>query len=359
MVSKNNKKVVCAMSGGVDSSVAAALLKKEGYKVVGVFMRMHNFSNPEDAKKTAKKLGIDFKIIDTRKEFKKRVIDYFIKEYVRGRTPNPCVECNRWIKFNFLIEEMLKQKADFVATGHYTRLCREFSISNSQFSNKLLTARDKTKDQSYFLWTLNQKQLSKILFPVGDYTKNEIKKIAKDLDLPAHKSKESQEICFINTNLHEFLRKRINTNKGLIITKDGKKVGEHEGLAFYTIGQRKGIGIGGIGPFYVIDKNYKKNELIVAQGDFNKALFKKEMLVKKINWINETNLPADRQGLPLKCKVKIRYLHPAMPATINEQQTMNNEQLKVFFNKKQRAITPGQSAVFYRGNEVLGGGIIC
>jgi len=355
---KKNKKVVVAMSGGIDSSVVAALLKKEGYDVVGLFMRMHNFSKPDDAKKTSEKLGIDFKIIDARKEFKKRVIDYFVNEYKKGRTPNPCVECNRWIKFNFLIKELIKQKADHIATGHYARInenskCKTQNDKSKCKNYKLITAEDKNKDQSYFLWTLNQKQLAKILFPIGDYTKTKIKKIAKDLKLPTYKNKESQEICFIkDVDLYKFLNSKIKTKKGDIITINGKKVGKHKGLHLYTIGQRKGIRIGGIGPFYVVDKNYKKNELIVAQSDFNEALFKKEMMVENINWINKINLPT-------KCKVKIRYLHPAVPCRVmNYESRIMNHEYKVVFDKKQRAITPGQSAVFYLKDEVLGGGII-
>jgi tRNA-specific 2-thiouridylase len=350
-------KVIVAMSGGVDSSLAAALLKNRGYDVSGVFMRMHNKSNPKDAKIIAKKLGIRFKILNVQKEFKKKVVDYFISEYKKGRTPNPCVMCNKYIKFKFLIDKMLELKADFVATGHYAR------IRNS----KLLVACDKTKDQSYFLWQLTQKQLAKIIFPIGDYTKIQVREMAKRFKLPVYNKKDSQEICFVN-DLGNFLKKYIKVKPGPIITTDGKKVGEHDGLAFYTIGQRKGIEIGlprlaeasrreagGIGPFYVVEKDFKKNALIVAQGDFDKALFKKEMVVKNVNWINKPNLPAGRQEFPFRCKVKIRYGHKAVSAKISKLQTTK---YKVLFNAPQRAITPGQSAVFYKGNELFGGGII-
>ena len=355
-----NKKVICAMSGGVDSSVAAALLKKQGYDVIGLFLNMHQNFNSEDAEKVAKKLNIPLKILDVRKEFKKRVVDYLIREYKEGKTPNPCVECNRWIKFKFLMEKAMALKADFIATGHYARLRREFPISNFQFPIKLLKAKDKHKDQSYFLWTLTQDWLRRILFPIGDYTKKEVKEMAKKWGLPIFGKRESQEICFVNTNLHKFLETRIHTKKGSIITVKGEKVGEHEGLAFYTIGQRKGIGVGGIGPFYVVDKDFKNNTLIVAKSEYAPELYKKEMLVEKVNWTRlDSQRPAlaqradARQGF--RCRVKIRYLHSAVPATIFKIQ---NSRFKIKFDKKQRAITPGQSAVFYKRSEILGGGVI-
>lgn len=373
---KRKPKVIAAMSGGVDSSVAAAILKKNGYDVVGVFMKFWSQSGKirenlccsaeakADAQKIAAKLEIPFYVLDVRKEFKEKVVDYLIDEYKNGRTPNPCVECNRHIKFGFLIKKMMELKADYIATGHYARISgklqapRNKSQTNPkyQISNyKLLVAKDKIKDQSYFLWTLTQDQLKRTLFPVGDYTKKEIREMAKKWNLPVYKKKESQEICFIpDSDINKFLKKRIGIKKGLIITVDSKKVGEHEGLAYYTIGQRKGIKIGGIGPFYVVDKDFKKNVLIVAQGDFDDALFKKEMMVKGVNWINKVKLP-------LRCKVKIRYLTPAVSCTVFKIQSSKlnqNSKFKIRFAKPQRAITPGQSAVFYKGNEVLGGGII-
>ena len=323
------------MSGGVDSSIAAAILKRKGYEVIGLFLDMHKNCSSKDAKKVANKLNIPLRILDIRKEFKKRVVDYFVEEYKKGRTPNPCVECNRWIKFKFLLEKALTLKADYITTGHYTRI-RDGS---------LLAAKDKQKDQGYFLWTLTQKQLKKTLFPIGDYTKKEVRKMAKRWDLLVFEKRESQEVCFIDTNLCEFLRKRIGPNKGSIITVKGEEVGKHEGLAFYTIGQRKGIKIGGIGPFYVVDKDFKNNALIVAKSEYAPELYKKEMIIEKVNWVS-----GKKPKLPLQCKVKIRYLHPTTLATIRDN--------KVIFDKKQRAVTPGQSAVFYKQNKVLGGGII-
>lgn len=360
------------MSGGVDSSVATALLKKQGYDVIGVFMRfwypetsqINPDQNPNlyrnenrccsaeawsDAQRVASQLKIPFYTLNVEKEFKKRVVDYFIEEYRKGRTPNPCVECNRWIKFRFLIEKALTLGADYVATGHYARLRRETPNPKSEIL-KLLTAKDKQKDQSYFLWTLTQDQLKRILFPVGNYTKKEVREMAKKWNLPIYKKRESQEICFLDADLRGFLKTRINAERGSIITVDGQKVGEHEGLAFYTIGQRKGIKIGGIGPFYVVGKDFKKNALIVAKSEQAPELYKKEMIVRKVNWIS-----GKEPKLPLRCRVKIRYLHPASPAIIYKTK---DTRYKVYFDKKQRAITPGQSAVFYKRNEVLGGGII-
>jgi tRNA-specific 2-thiouridylase len=335
-------KVICAMSGGVDSSVAAALLKKNDCDVVGVFMKF--WKEPTagkenlccsakarmDAKRVAIRFGIPFYVLDVRQEFKKRVVDYLINEYKRGNTPNPCVECNKHIKFKFLFEQLNKFNADYVATGHYAR------IKNG----KLLIAKDIKKDQSYFLWTLKQNQLKKILFPIGNYTKEQVREIAKKFRLPVFKKRDSQEICFVN-NLKVFLKKYIKTKKGDILTVNGKKVGEHKGLVFYTIGQRRGIEIGGTGPYYVIKKDFKNNVLIVSKSQ--KDLLRKEMRVKNINWFS---------GKPYsgKCQVKIRSMARMAPATIK-----NN---KIIFGKSQRAVTSGQSAVFYKRSEVLGGGVI-
>jgi len=337
------ERVIVAMSGGVDSSVAAAILKKNGYEVVGVFMRMHEKSDPKDARRVAQKLKIPFKVLDVRKEFKKRILDYFINEYKKGNTPNPCVECNRWIKFRFLINELNKLKADCIATGHYARIQRnsKFKIQNS----KLLVARDKAKDQSYFLWQLTQKQLSRVIFPLGNYTKEEVRGLAEKFNLPVYEKKDSQDICFT------LPRRSLQAKAGSILTTDGKKIGEHKGLAFYTIGQRKGIEIGGTGPYYVVRKDFKNNSLIVS--NLQKDLLQKEMMVKNPNWLS---------GKPYsgECKVKIRSMAPMVLVKVMKHVTHNMKQKKyrIIFNKPQRAITPGQSAVFYLKNELLGGGII-
>ncbi len=346
------------MSGGIDSSVAAALLKRAGvdelrsssrfanarvFEVVGVFLRLVDSPRFKEgrkvARKVAKNLKIPFLVLDLRKEFQKRIINEFLKEYRAGRTPNPCVICNREIKFNFLFKKARKLNANYIATGHYAQLKQ----------GKLLRGKDKEKDQSYFLWQLNQKQLKHILFPIGNYTKTQVRNLAKKFKLPVFKIPESQEICFIQTTINDFLARHIKQKSGRIVDTKGKILGYHQGLTFYTIGQRKGIKLPG-GPFYVLDKNLKKNVLIVTRNE--KDLFKKELIAKKVNWIS-----GKEPKLPLKIKAKIRYRHTAASTIIIK--TLNSRTYHLKFNRPQRAITPGQSVVFYKGQEVLGGGIIC
>ena len=328
------------MSGGVDSSVAAALLKRAGFDVVGAHMKLNDFSSEGEkrARKVAKILKIPFYAMRFEKEFKKRVVDCFLKEYKAGPTPNPCVVCNKEIKFGLLLEKALSLGADFIATGHYARMA----------DRRLLKGKDKEKDQSYFLWQLSQNQLSRILFPVGNYTKEEVRKLAKKFGLPVFDAPESQEICFISGSIEDFLKKYLKEKPGSVLDKQGKILGRHRGLWFYTIGQRKGIGLSG-GPYFVLDKNIKQNVLIVTKNE--KDLLKKELVVKNVNWISGKPLK-----LPMKIKTKIRYRHKAVSARIYNIQ---NTRYKMLFDKSQRAITPGQSAVFYSGQELLGGGIIC
>jgi len=344
---KKNKpeKVICAMSGGVDSSVAAALLKRAGFSVVGIFLKLADLprfqKGEKNAKKVAKNLKISLLVLDLKKEFKKKIIDEFLKEYKMGRTPNPCVVCNREMKFEFLLKERIAKKADFIATGHYARLRREIP------KFKLLKGKDKEKDQSYFLWQLNQKQLRHALFPLGNYTKKQVKNIARNCKLPIFKAPESQEICFIRATTADFLKKHLKSKKGRITDTQGKTIGRHLGLPFYTIGQRKGIGISG-GPYYVLRKDLKENILVVTKCE--KDLLRKELTAKMVNWIS-----GNKPKFPLKIRVKIRYRHKAAPATISK---IANNKYKIIFKKPQRAITPGQSVVFYTGQELLGGGII-
>jgi len=341
-----DKKVIVAMSGGVDSSVVAAMLKEKGYKVVGIFMNFwkdisldKNYENKccslesiQSARNVAQILGIPFYVLNVQDKFKKKVVDYFLDELKKGNTPNPCVVCNKEIKFKILFEKMLGLKADFIATGHYARI-----------KNGLFEAKDKNKDQSYFLYRLNQRHLSKILFPLGNYTKLEVRKIAKKFKLPVHDKKESQDICFIPANGYEnFLAKMLRPKKGLIKDSNGIILGKHKGLPFYTIGQRKGIEIGGRGPYYVTRKDFKRNTLIIGSEN---QLFRQKMKLKNINWI--TNKP----NFPFKALVRTRYRSTPVYATINKD--------RVEFEKPQRAITSGQSAVFYsKKGEVIGGGII-
>jgi len=340
---KKDRKVVVAISGGVDSSVAAALLKKRNFEVIGVFMRLNNFSMEAEmrAKAVAKILNIPFRILDLRKDFQKIVIKYFLDGYKKGITPNPCVICNKEIKFGLLMEKAFKMEADFVATGHYARIKKKFTTYS------LLKGKDKNKDQSYFLWKLSQKQLKNILFPLGNYTKEKVRGIARELKLPTFNTPESQEVCFVKDNINIFLNKHIKLKKGNIVDKKGDILGKHKGLPLYTIGQRKGIGLSG-GPYYVSGSDLKRNNLIVTENQ--KDLLKKELTVKNINWISG-KIPK----LPMKAMVKIRYRSPSATAVIVK---LDTRRYGLTFTKSQRAITPGQSAVFYRGQEVLGGGII-
>jgi tRNA-specific 2-thiouridylase len=362
-IKKEKSKVIVAMSGGVDSSVAAVLLKRAGFDVVGVNMKLNNFSSTAEkrARKVAKILKIPFYVFNFKKEFKKRVIDSFLAEYQAGRTPNPCVVCNKEIKFGLLLEKSSALDTDFVATGHYVR-----KIQNPEFKiPKLLKGKDKEKDQSYFLWRLNQKQLKHILFPVGNYTKVEVRKLAKKFGLSVFDAPESQEVCFISErqrrnkvlaegkvfipdSINIFLRKYLKEKPGQIINKKGEVLGRHQGLWFYTIGQRKGIGLAG-GPYFVSGKNLKKNFLIVTKNE--KDLLKKELAVKNVNWLS-----GREPKLPIKIKTKIRYRHIPAAAKLYK---IRDSKYGIRFNKSQRAVTPGQSVVFYNGQELLGGGIIC
>jgi len=366
MSTPKTKKVIVAMSGGVDSSVAAVLLKEQGYQVEGVFMRLGIAGDNQaekNAREVAKKLNIKFRAVDLSREFKKKIINYFISEYEKGRTPNPCVMCNKEIKFGILMEKVLKNKTDFIATGHYVRLrnviAREpqshsevgLRVPEVRLQNgKLLKAHDENKDQSYFLYNLNQKKLKRCLFPLGEYTKDEVRKIAKKHKLEIHNQKESQEICFIRDKYYgDFLKKYLKLKSGDIVDANNNILGKHKGLPLYTIGQRRDIGIGGTGPYYVIGMNRKKNQLIVSSNKNDQNLFSEELIIKKVNWISG-NVPK----LLLKIKAKSRYRMDECSAIVDK---INNKYI-IKFSKPQRAIMPGQSVVFYKNEEVLGGGII-
>jgi tRNA-uridine 2-sulfurtransferase len=354
---EDNKKIVIALSGGVDSAVAAALLKKQGYEVAGAYF--HFFPGDKDksfaekAKKIARNIGISFQEIDARKEFKKYVIDYFISSYKKGITPNPCVICNKKMKFRLLFGLMKKIKADFIATGHYARLRRERKTKNEkrndneEFLYKLLEAKDKSKDQSYFLYKLTQRELTKIVFPLGNYTKTEVKKIAKKIKMPVSGEKESQDICFINKDVNVFLKKNMKLQTGNIVNESGIILGKHQGLPYYTIGQRKGIRLGGTGPYFAMRKDGKNNELIVTNEP--KKILVKKFQVEKANWIGE-NIK-----LPLKATVQIRYHAEKISAIIKSGKS---GRLVVETKKPLRAVTSGQAAVFYASKNILGGGII-
>lgn len=350
-----NKRVLVAMSGGVDSSVAAALLKKENFDVVGVFMKFWQSSGEQEnrccssesekrARLVAEKLGIPFYVINFEKEFKKQVVDYFLKEQKAGLTPNPCVVCNKEIKFGLLFEKLKQMDADYIATGHYARLRREIQNPKLQTPKyKLLKAKDKNKDQSYFLWGLNQKILKQTLFPVGNYKKEEIKKLAKKFRLPVLNILESMEVCFIQNTTTDFLKKYLKLKPGKIINTNKDIVGDHQGTWFYTTGQRKGIGLAG-GPYYVLKKDPKKNIVIVTKNE--KDLYQNKSKFKNANWIL-----GKKPKIPIELTAKIRYQSSSAKCVLKN----NNV---VIFDKPQKAITPGQSIVFYQKEELLGGGII-
>jgi len=333
-------KVIVAMSGGVDSGMAASILKDRGFEVTGIFMRLNSQSEAaeEKARKTAKLLKVPFFVFDLRKEFKERIISYFLKELKKGNTPNPCVFCNEEIKFGLFFEKAGKLNPDFMATGHYARIKKQ----GSQI--RVLKAKDKTKDQTYFLWRLNQKKLRKALFPMGDLIKENAKKEARKKGFLVFPYAESQEICFIQGKTEEFLKKSLKTKKGKIVDEKGNVLGEHQGLWFYTIGQRKGIGFSG-GPYYVIKKKFNNNTLVVSKNE--KLLFQKVIQLKNVNWLSKIKFP-------LKVKARIRYGQKESPAKVY----LKNKKTFLEFEKSQRAITPGQSAVFYQKDELLGGGII-
>jgi tRNA-specific 2-thiouridylase len=355
------KRVVVAMSGGVDSSVTAAILKNQGYEVIGVTMNLWSFENSKtclsersccgliamvDANQVAIKLGISHYVADFREIFKRTVIDNFCSEYVNGRTPNPCIRCNQYIKFGVLLEQAKKLEADFIATGHYARILYD----NRKDRFLLKKGIDSKKDQSYALYTMTQEQLSKTLMPLGDLTKEKVREIAKELSLPVAEKFESQEICFIPDNEYpRFLKKLIPgiEKPGPIINKKGEILGQHKGIIHYTIGQRKGLGISVGKPLYVVHIDRENNIIVVGNKE---EVYSKEFTVTDINWI-----AWDKIEEPFKAKVKIRYIHKESEAVITP---LNYNQAHVRFLKPQRAITPGQSAVFYYDDTVLGGGII-
>ncbi len=359
------------MSGGVDSSVAALLLKKKGYDVVGVYMKGWSLTgcaedDARDARRVAGALDIPFYVFDFEEEYKKSVVDYMVYGYASGITPNPDVMCNKEIKFGLFLEKALKLGADFIATGHYARL-----IKNNHFTS-IAAAMYVNKDQTYFLWTLTQKQLKHCLFPIGEYTKPQVRALAKKYKLPTAEKPDSQGVCFIGEiDVAGFLKEKLGKNPGLIKNMEGKTVGTHDGAIFYTIGQRKGIGIKGSLPgeqgkiYYVAAKDMDTNTLWVAESE-SENLFAKELIVKDINWISG-NMPK----LPLKCLTRIRYRQPLQKTELRNIPNSDDrlKLVQMVFDTPQRAVTPGQSAVFYLPSEalakegsksfiMLGGGII-
>ncbi len=352
------KTVVVGMSGGVDSSVAAALLKEQGYNVIGLFM--HNWeeddeegcctavSDYEDVKRVCNKLNIPYYTVNFAKEYRERVFSYFLREYEAGRTPNPDVLCNREIKFGPFLDYALKLGADYIATGHYC------DISHENGTHYLLKAADQNKDQTYFLNQLSQHQLEKVLFPLGKMEKPDVRKIATKYGFSTAEKKDSTGICFIGERkFREFLKNFIPAKSGNIVDMEGNVVGKHDGVMYYTLGQRRGLNIGGLksgngGRWFVVEKDVKKNQLIVSQGD-EQPLYSVGLEASTINWI--PSIPNEKTFV---CNAKFRYRQPEQEVTV----TICDNVVKVDFKEPQRAVTPGQFVVFYKDNKCLGGGII-
>lgn len=388
-------RVVVGLSGGVDSSVSAYLLQEQGHEVIGVFMKnWHDESvildnecpwidDSNDALLVAEKLGVPFQVVDLSEEYKQRIVDYMFDEYEAGRTPNPDVLCNREIKFDAFLEVALGLGAEFVATGHYCQ--KKESVENGETVYHLIAGADQKKDQSYFLCQINQDQLSKALFPIGHLQKSEVRQIAHEQDLITAGKKDSQGLCFVGKiSLPEFLQQKLSAKKGKVLVYsnkevesqynerqsenlsisanpysfeelEGKEIGEHNGAHFYTIGQRKGLGIGGTKePLFVIGTNTEKNEVYVGEGEKHLGLYRPslKMNLDEINWLNPNFKLQNGDTLQVECR--IRYRQPLVKAELIAQ----DNYLYLKFEEWQRGITPGQFAAWYKDGELLGSGVI-
>lgn len=353
------KKVLLGMSGGVDSSVAAVLLLEQGYEVIGGFMK--NWSTNDegeecewrrerrDAMRVAGQLGLKFYTFDFEEQYRSKVYEYMIDEYKAGRTPNPDVLCNKYMKFDLFLKEADKLGCDFIATGHYAR-----RTDDADGVAHLLVGLDENKDQTYFLCQLNQDQLKRSLFPIGDLQKSRVREIAREHKLPVAEKKDSQGICFVGqVDMQQFLEARIAPHDGNIVTTDGKLLGKHRGFEFYTIGQRGGLGIGGGTPLYVVDRRPETNEVVVAVGADDPALFRTDLIATQIS---ETIPRAIDRALGEPISARIRYRQPLVGCVISRGEA--DGYFSVHFSGLQRAVAPGQFIAFYRGEELIGSGVI-
>ncbi|MDF1528788.1 MAG: tRNA 2-thiouridine(34) synthase MnmA [Sedimenticola sp.] len=357
---QKGKKIIVGMSGGVDSSVAALLLIEQGYQVEGLFMKNWEEDDTQeycsatvdlaDAQSVADQLGIQLHTVNFSGEYWDNVFQYFLAEYQAGRTPNPDVLCNREIKFKAFLDYALHLGADGIATGHYAALKKQ----DDQL--QMIRAKDENKDQTYFLYMLGQAQLRKSQFPLGELEKSEVRLLAEKAGLPNHKKKDSTGICFIGERkFTEFLSRYLPANPGVMETPEGETIGEHQGLMYYTLGQRKGLGIGGraeseANPWFVVEKDLNRNRLIVAQGHNHPLLLKQGLDASQLHWV-----AGSAPEMPLECLARIRHRQPLQKCHIA---ALENGHVQVHFEQKQRAVTPGQSIVFYQDRFCLGGGII-
>lgn len=356
------EKVVVGMSGGVDSSVAAYLLKEQGYDVIGVTMQIWEdeeqqrteenggccgLSAVDDARRVADRLEIPYYVMNFKQEFQEKVVDYFVEEYLAGRTPNPCIACNRYVKWESLLKRSMEIGADYIATGHYARIAKlpngRFAIRNS------VTAR---KDQTYALYNLTQFQLAHTLMPIGEYEKDQVRRIAQEAGLPVAAKPDSQDICFVpDGDYAAFLKKKAGERmpgEGDFVTRDGTVLGKHRGITHYTIGQRKGLGLSMGEPVFVSELRPKTNQVVVGE---EPQVFKKELLCDHLNFMGMEDLKE-----PRRVWAKVRYAHKGQWCRIERQ---GRDLIRAEFEEPVRAITPGQAVVFYEGEYVLGGGIIC
>ena len=360
MKENSETRVIVGMSGGVDSSVSALLLKQQGYQVEGLFMKNWDeddgteyctaIADLKDAQAVCDKLDIKLHQANFAAEYWDRVFEHFLVEYRAGRTPNPDILCNKEVKFKAFLDYALTLGADYIATGHYVR--KQHDAQHAY----LLKGLDNNKDQSYFLYAVDESKIAKTLFPVGELEKPAVRKLAEEHDLVTHDKKDSTGICFIGERkFSEFLKQYLPAQPGNIETDSGDIIGQHQGLMYHTIGQRQGLGIGGLknydeSPWYVAQKDLDRNVLVVVQGAQHSLLFSSQLIAGQLDWIN-----GPPQAFPLECHAKVRYRQPDQACTVTEQE---DGRLNVAFKQPQRAVTPGQSLVLYLGERCLGGAII-